>query len=466
MKYVHDYMVMPKLIYFVLNMCIYSTHTFAAKFFVDKLFLEIHEYGFLSTLNVVQFFGAICWSMLNDRIGHTKHILSLCTLLYCLTFCGLYFGDKLPVGPLKYGFLATMLVTSHFFCSALFPLTDATVMLMLSESPTFTKEVFGRIRLWSALGHGFVTILNGLFLGKFGGDKKKSKEDSYVFMFAILIALTISLIAIFEMALPSNKKRKQLVAHKHEADALKKKEAGEESGDKHAIKLSRDGLVRLLCNPSYIFFLFVVLIAGYARVVLSNFLGYYVEVVLGQQKSFIALLYVFRTISEVSIFFFGKPLLRVFGVYWMMLFGLFIGTFRIFVYSIIPPGGNWYLMSIPMEALKGINTACIVMGAVRIATDLAPEGTKATAQGLFSGIYSGVSAIFGGAMSSGIVMLFSDHPKRSDSGLKPMFLLTGAVTYLFLFLCFVKYAFFDRVVCLDPENEEKSFQLDIQERKE
>ena len=65
----------PKLIYFTLNMALYSSLTFTSAYFFERWGLEIYQFGALSSLSVIELFGAIWWGGLADRTGKHRRIL-------------------------------------------------------------------------------------------------------------------------------------------------------------------------------------------------------------------------------------------------------------------------------------------------------------------------------------------------------------------------------------------------------
>ena len=433
-----EWLIMPKLIYFMLNMAIYSTHTFTAMYFYRQWGLQIYQFGAVTSLAAVQFIGALFWGHVADRTGKHKTILICSIIVYSLLFALL----NLKVFTRPDQIMARIVHTSvlygvaHFFVANFFPLIDAQVFAMLSENPNFSKEIFGRQRLWGTLGHGLTTLLTAWLIQKFG----------FIGMFVSMGVTNGLLLLSVVIGIPSNIKIDKKAAQHHHHQQSKDGEEKDKNQDKaHAetassFQRSRHPAIRLLMNGHFLFLLFVVLLAGYVRSVMSYFLGFYMQIEMDQTPVMIAFTYLFRMGSEVAIFFFNKPLLRYFGVYWLLIIAQIAGILRVLGYGYLPPKGNWFYLSFAIELLKGTSTACLVSAGVRLSNDIAPPGCGNTAQAYFSGIYSGLSAALGGALGGLIIYLLPGH---SVAG---MFRVTFFISFCALIIQILKYSLIDRVI--------------------
>jgi MFS family permease len=119
-----------------------------------------------------------------------------------------------------------------------------------------------------------------------------------------------------------------------------------------------------------------------------------------------------------------------------------------------------------IELLKGFSSGLISSSAIAIVADISPPGCEATAQGLYSGMYSGLAMAVGGLISGSYLQIFyqsenqikKKSPSLSDDDLKSEFERQQAndIQNMFLIVCIMttlitiglgaKYIFKDRVM--------------------
>lgn len=454
-------LVLPKVLYFSLNLVVYSVHAFQAQFFMDAWNLPIYKFGYISSLQGFNFFGALLWSHVADRMGRPKMLISGCALAYCALMCGLL----LPVfdGPeerlLKSAYAAILNGSAQFFLAGCFPLLDALVLAMLAKNPQNSKEIFGKQRLWGTFGHLSATYLSVYAI----------EVADYQGMYGLLAICTAAFVAVVYLAIPTNIDvdiRRSSHHHRHASAAEKRRSAEEASGQEQAGKksaLSPTGIdgaaavdgeqrhrtdaptARLLRNPHFLFFIAFILVAGYVRSIMTNFQSYFVEKVLRQDKRVVGHAGAARVITEVGVFFFGRQLMASIGPYWMLILSQMAGIGRVLGYALIPVGvPGWERLIYPLELLKGLNTGLIVSSAVRLAHDIAPDGCSNTAQGLFSGVYTGLATALGGILGGWLIYVFWE---TAAVPMQSMFKVSAAMTAAMTLLFAAKYAVIDRVIC-------------------
>lgn len=450
-----EYLILPKLIYLTLNCTIYATHNYTAMYFYEMWGLEVYQFGAVSSLSAVQFVGALFWAHLADKTGRHKSILLACTALYGLFFCLLQLNlfESKTVTNLKIVYSAVMYGLSCFFVSCLFPLVDTQVFSILSKDPNFTKETFGRQRLWGTIGHGVVTLAVGISIYIIG----------YAGMFIVLVISCISFAFFVLIGIPADiqivKATSQHENHGASRDGVIviEEEPREVTGGGRGggggmadietgkppdctKSLMKTPVVRVLLNPHFFFLAIVIMCAGYVRSVMSNFLVFYMQTEMKQGTIIVAFTIMFRMASEIAIFFYNKQLLRVIGLHWMLIIAQVAGLLRVLAYSLLPPSGNWFYLSFLIELLKGTSTGCLISSGVRMANDIAPKGCQNTAQAYISGIYSGLSLAIGGALGGLLIYLLPNHSVAS------MFRITFYMGLIALILCVLKYSLIDRVI--------------------
>lgn len=443
-----EILILPKLIYLTLNCAIYATHNYTAMYFYKMWGIQIYQFGAVSSLSAVQFVGALFWAHLADRTGRHKSILLTCTVLYGVFFCLLelnpFDGSERMTPKIVYS--AVMYGVSCFFMSSMFPLVDTQVFSILSKDPNFTKETFGRQRLWGTIGHAIVTLAVGTSIYWF----------NYKGMFVVLGISCLAFILFILVGIPSDVKIiKGASKHGHHAPSQNATRESMQEGPTPAppADIEQAGspssvdnrwavppIVRVLFNPHFFFLALVILCAGYVRSVMSSFLAFYMQTEMNQSEVMVAIAIMFRMLSEMAIFFYNKQLLRTLGLHWMLIIAQVAGLLRVLAYSILPPNGNWFYLSFAIELLKGTSTGCLISAGVRMAHDIAPKGCANTAQAYISGVYSGLSQAIGGALGGFIIYLLPNH---SVAG---MFRITFYMGMVALGLCVIKYSLIDRAI--------------------
>lgn len=446
-----NWLLIPKLIYLTLNCAIYATHNYTAMYFYRMWGLEVYQFGAVSSLAAVQFAGALFWAHLADKTGRHKSILLFCTVLYAFFFCLLELKpfDHHQTLTYRIVYSAVMYGISCFFVSSMFPLVDAQVFAILAKDPTFTKETFGRQRLWGTVGHGIVTMAVAVAIRSVG----------YAGIFIVLVLSAASFIFFVIVGIPSDIKiGKSIGRHGHHdspsqnssrANISAAAEAGlvvepDVQNDTRTVTCSNRcksyPAVSLLLNPHFFFLAVVIMFAGYVRSVMSNFLGFYMQQEMKQTEIMVAIAIMFRMASEIAIFFYNKQLLCFIGIHWMLIIAQVAGLLRVLAYSVLPPEGNWFYLSFAIELLKGTSTGCLISSGVHMANEIAPKGCSNTAQAYISGIYSGLSLAVGGALGGFIIYILPGH---SVAG---MFRVTFYMGLAALVLCIIKYSIIDRAI--------------------
>lgn len=373
-----------KLLYFVLNAMLYSTYTFTAKYFDDVWRIPAHHFGYIIGLCALSFSGSIFWTMLADRTGRHKLIILLATTGYVGWFFALRLDFlKSASDIIRALFVGVCYGISSFCTSALFPLLDSRILLMLSTDAHLSKELFGRQRLFGVFGQSFVTILNGIMIDYLGFDA--------IFLNLLLFS-TIFIILVIS-AIPDFHCNSIVVSPK----------------DEHEPSLSFGSAIgRLVLSFDYVFFLVIILLAGTTRGVTGNYLVQYLEKSMKLNSMVSTIMMQTRIIAEIGIFFAGGQLMGIFGVHRMLLIAQVSGFIRVFVYAVIPTRWPWTLTPLIIELLKGVNNACLVSAGVRYVHDFAPVGVEATAQGFFSGVHSYLANAASGFFSGFVLQIYEN----------------------------------------------------------
>jgi hypothetical protein len=401
----------PKLIYFTLNMALYSSLTFTSAYFFERWGLPIYQFGALSSLSIIELIGAMWWGGLADRSGKHREILLACTLMYCVFFCALpvmewVVPDEDGIG-IKLGISTVLLGATYFCMSSFFPLVDSCVLRELKKRNNVADGdgsehlSFGKQRLWGTVGHAAISVISAQFISCFG----------WPGMFGVMI-LTCIAFSLIICTIPDGE----------ESDGI---EIIDLNCD-NAIITSNQGNWNFLLKFDFILFLFVVLLSGYMRSILSIFLPYHLLIDMHQTPLFVGMTAVFRISAEILIFAYAQTSsssgLRIndsslgtrAGEVKMVLFGLAAGVVRVAGYGALREieemsGFPLWLVVFLLESLKGISVACLISGAVRLAHDLVPDSASTRAQALVSGTYSGLATGLAGLIGGGVTFILPSH---------------------------------------------------------
>lgn len=441
LEFCDHHLVIPKLLYFSLNMLCYSTYTFTPLYFQQVWGLESHFFGYIVGLSTLSFTGSLLWTMIADKTGRHKLILILTSIGYCSTFLLLrthLFTKSEERGRLL--FVALCYGVSNFFTSGLYPLLDNRVFVMLSKDKRFSKELYGRQRLFGTLGQSFITLMNGYLIGRWGFD----------FIFINLTLSTILFVTLVIMGIPpqvSNNNNKnsnggggddgELVVDDDNNNKEKRIPLNDENS-KGVIEGAggfSQSARKLLFTFDFPFFLFIILIAGTTRGVSGNYLPQYFDKVMKLSTWEISIIMQSRLPTEILVFFLGKQMLETVGVHWMLLIGQFTGFLRVFAYALLPNYFPWTLLPLLIELLKGINNACVVSAGARFVHDFAPSGAEATAQGFFSGVHSYLANASSGFFGGLILETYQHDP----NSFQILFTITSILSFIGLGLFTIRH---------------------------
>ena len=309
------------------------------------------QVGVLSALlPVMTLLGVPLWSAVADASGRYRGIILLsvgAAVVWTLAASSAtrYLGLLGVVGALS-------------FCVApIMPLTDTVVLTLLQNE----RHRYGSLRLWGAVGWGVGAPLTGWLVGR-------GEAGGLRWAFWVAAALLGSLWAV--------------------AYTLPRLEPAPPQKSRN---------IRGLVSPVWLGFLLIGLTGGVCLAVSSNFL-YLHMTALGMPASFVGLALTSATLSEVPVFFFSSRLLRRYNARTLLLSALTVFAARLFLYSVF--AAPWPILA--LQLLHGPSFSLLWAAGVAYADRHAPEGFRATAQGLFSTALLGwggvVGALIGGAL--------------------------------------------------------------------
>lgn len=420
------WLILPKVLYFWLNMAIYTATTFITKFFMNKWKLLEYQVAVVMSLQITIFFGAMFWTNLADRLRKPRMLLMMAIVGYAVFFCCLGLPIFLrPDQGLHRLIYSSVILSFTWMCSSCFyPLVDSTIMMMLERDPNFTKDHYNNQRLWGVPAHVLGGIVSGWAFDKFGVLGYEAGVLISTLIFAVVAFISMPAVMTEDVKKPSKD--------------MEKGQQASASSENLLAPAVQNPTWTLLSKPSFVFFLIFGLSGGILRSSLTNFQSHHMEKGFKMTSTNAAFTTVPRIASEVAVYVFGKHLARYIGVYWMLVLSQVAGLVRIFGYAFFTSPESMFLPFF-LEVSKGLNSGLLVTSSVRIASDIAPPGCASSAQGLFSGTYSGLSMFVGGLIN-GLLLYWSGN------NLCFMFKWVGVFSLICTITFFVKYAFFDRVM--------------------
>lgn len=396
-----EYLVFPKLIFFFVNFILYTTYTYQLDYLADEWNLNITTSGFITSIPVISFFFAIAWSSLAQRTGRYKEIIVLVVGMYGLCFTSFWVLAPIMKEAGEWHRFVTVSIiygSMSILGSALFPLLDHKMYLKLAIDRRYSPESFGRQRLWGTVGQGVAGFVAGWGIEKFGYAAIffMSAGASIIFIVLVIVGFESS-----SSTLILNEKITNDRQNKNEKNATIKKMGWIEAMGK-------------LMNTQFISFLFVILVASYARAIVGNYLVRYLKTCLNISKDTSGFLILTRSVPEICCLYFSKNLLKAFGVKNMLLMGQVAGLIRVTTYAWLPEKVKWLPFAI--ESLRGVNNAFLMASGVRLAHELAPVEAQTVAQGFFHGIYGNLTTGTAGILASLIsLQVKKNNPEYSEA---------------------------------------------------
>jgi len=318
--------------------------------YYEQLGLSGRQIGFLAAIPPLIFLiSAPLWGAAADATKQHKRLLMI-AIAGALAVVFIFSRTTAFV------WIIPVAIVYAFFAAPIMPLVDASTMDWLGEK----RNLYGRIRLWGAIGWGVSAPLIGWLIERSG--------VGWAFYGYIILMLGGLVVAWF---LPIRET---------------------------AAQQSFWSSMRLFAgNRQWLLFLAVVFIGGICMAIISNFLFLYMND-LGASKTLMGLSLTFATLSELPIFFYSNRLLNRWGARGLLLIALSAYVVRALAYTVVSE--TW--MFLVVQLLHGLTFSAMWVAGVSYADSMAPTGLGATAQGLFSGVLLGMGGI-AGALLGGIL---------------------------------------------------------------
>lgn len=346
------------------------------------------QIGFLTGVPpLIILFTVPFWTKLADRTN--QHKLIMASSLLIAAFC-------LVVLPFSSAFIVVLGIALLFnvFATPILSFANSATMFMLKEK----SDLYGRIRLGGTIGFGVAAMVVGVFV-----------ENSSL-KAAFLIAAGLLFVGFFISLM--------LKHEKNDTYQVKKKNQN-----------IRDDFLK---NPHWLLFLIIAFAGGVSFNISNSYFFPYMKEI-GANESSMGLALTIGTIAEIPVLLFANRLMKRFNSFRLLIFSTMFTGLRLILFA---------LVSVPavvmiIQTLNGFTFPLLSVAGVSYADQNAPEGMRATAQGLFNAAMMGIGAAVGGFVG-GLLL--------DNMGARGLYLIMGVAILLILAgVMFVQYKFAARL---------------------
>jgi PPP family 3-phenylpropionic acid transporter len=296
---------------------------------------------------VVTLIAAPVWSALADVTRRHK-------LLWLVAIAGSWMAALALASTSSFATLIAIVIAHAMTGAPVMPLADSAVIALLGTR----RDLYGAQRLWGAIGWGLSGLLMGFVTERFG------LAWSFV-GYLVLLACGGAIAVVLPVASPPMRPH----------------------GD------YTSSLRRLLSSPAWLAFLASSLFGGLYLTIEVNFLMLYMAS-LGAGESLMGIALVVSTLGELPIWALAPFLLRRLGPRRLLAVALLSGAVQGLAFSLVKTP----LMVLPVQLLHGLAFSAAWTAGVAYVASIAPEGTQATAQGLYGGTMMGLASAIGAVL--------------------------------------------------------------------
>jgi PPP family 3-phenylpropionic acid transporter len=290
------------------------------------------------------------WGYMSDKYKTVKRMVIIClvgmvassvllfqmnSFLPLLFVCGLFFSFMSPIGALG----------------------DSLAQKTSSVSGT----AFGRIRMWGSIGFAATSLIGGALLSRVG-------LDYLLYLFLVYALLTFV-----------------VVRNVSDVNASAK-------------PIHLKAAVNVICQPRFMWFLFLVMFVAITHRTNDIFAGLYIKE-LGGSESLIGLAWFVAVAAEATVFLLSPYWMRFFNemTYLIIAAAVYALRWLLFAAAQTPTHIIW------LQSIHGITFGVFYLCAFQFVTKLIPDEYRATGQLVFLSAFFGLSGIFG-SLGGGIIL--------------------------------------------------------------
>jgi len=327
------------------------------------------QIGILTSLpSLIAIISVPLWTGIADRTNRHKLIMSFCMLV---GITSLFILPSLKTFALVF----SLSIISNIFFSPVSAFSDNASMTMLEGR----KDLIGRLRLGGTIGFGITATIAGIFVEEYGL-KFAFWGGAAIFFLGFLVS--------------------QQLEH-----------GGKPKGE----NVIRGRVADLLRNPQWLLFLIAAFTCGFAFAASNIYFFPYMDT-LGIDESIMGITLTVGTIAEIPLLIFANRLVKRFNAFGLLFFSMIMTGLRLFLFA-VAQGPTAILL---VQLLNGFAYPLTWIAGVTFADETAPEGYRATAQGLFSSVGMGLGAAVGG-FTGGLIF--------ENLGSRAMFWIFGGIVF-------------------------------------
>lgn len=459
-----------KLAYFFLCALINAVSVFQAQMLKSLLQFNVWEYGYLGAFQIFKLIGSLMWTRVVDaKPSWRKPVLLMSVCGYSVCMVGfLVPALGWPGMPFKGAYFACLTAVAQFVLSAAFPIID-TVCLQLIEdglqkNSTANDELekaagsleriknekkhsdavdalYRKQRVWGSIGFAAAPLLASQAIRA----TKDFPGQGYPAMYALMAAYGLILSVVVLTIFPGPQVKVKSKKEPHPSSSSPNNAAS-------------SGWKRLLGDGSFLQLMLLTLTAGWTKSIVVYFVPYFEEKHMGLSPQLLGYISVVKMAGELSVFMAGSFMVSRWGLWRLLWFALVVKGVKLAFFGLLPlpnplaiktdngnDGANtpsWILAVIfGIEFLGGITGILQVLCLTRLTAQVCPDpsGLATSAQGLFSGLYSGLSEVIAGCLNGFCLqVLWNDARDAGLSAMQTMFLASALIFagLLCLFIAF------------------------------
>ena len=311
--------------------------------YYERIGLSGSQIGVLRGISpLIMLFAAPFWGALADATHQHKRLL----LLSIGGALVAVFSLSLTT---QYLWLIVVITAFAFVGAPIISLVDNTVIELLQEQ----RDKYGKQRLWGAVGWGLAAPIVGAL---------SERSGQRWFFYGYLMLMFGAWIVAAKLPVSQSSIRQQFWKD----------------------------MRKLLANKQWVIFLVSILIGSLHLSLVNSFLFLRLKQ-LGASETLMGLTLTVATLSELPVWFFADAMLRRWGTKGMLIFSLVACIIQAFGYAWMPV--PW--LALVFQLLHGPAFSTMWAAGVAYAAEIAPEGTRATAQGIFGGVAMGLKSALG-----------------------------------------------------------------------